>query len=152
MSRSFQAQPAGLAQQAAADGGRADLRDIEFDEGIGLVAAFRARGGIVAAGGAEGLVHVGHAQAQLAHRAVVEQGLPGADLARRLVDRARLTRAVAACAGRAALPTPWARATAMAERVMLSPITISVTVAPLTMSTGGGALRRGGVSTKFRPT
>ena len=109
------------------------------------------RGGIVAAGGAEGLVHVGHAQAQLAHRAVVEQGLPGADLARRLVDRARLDARRRRLRGPGCLPTPWARATAMAERVMLSPITISVTVAPLTMSTGGGA-RRGGVSTKFRPT
>ena len=83
--------------------------------------------------------------APLSSRACQERTSPGVSSTVRAWTRA-------ACAGRAALPTPWARATAMAERVMLSPITISVTVAPLTMSTGGGAPWRGGVSTKFRPT
>ena len=84
--------------------------------------------------------------APLSSRACQERTSPGVSSTVRAWTRA------VACAGRAALPTPWARATAMAERVMLSPITISVTVAPLTMSTGGGAPWRGGVSTKFRPT
>ena len=35
------------------------------------------------------------------------------------------------------LPIPFARATRIAERMMLSAITVTVTVAPLTISTGG---------------
>ena len=146
----LQAQPAGLAQQAAADGGRADLRDIEFDEGIGLVAAFRVRGGIVAAGGAEGLVHVGHAQAQLAHRAVVEQGLPSG-------PRPASRRPCAP--GRA--PSPPARAGLPADAVGARHRDGRArdAVADHHQRDRGAAddvhrrrRARGGVSTKFRPT
>src|SRR5690606_17597415 len=81
--------PGGVAQQAAADGGHADQRRVEVDEGGGGVGGFGAGGGVVPAGALDRLVDVGHRQAQALHRAAVEQGLPRLDRAEGVVHHPR---------------------------------------------------------------
>ena len=129
-----------VAEQTAADRRHRDIGDVKIDEGVVRIAflRMRRRGGIARL--FESLVHVRDRKEQSADRTVADQTLPIADLAFRRIDGLRTL-----AAPRRRQRHPWSPSRPLlisfvAERTMLSPMTRTVTVAPLTMSTcGAGA-------------
>jgi hypothetical protein len=106
-----------IAEQAPADRRNRYRRDVQVGERRRRVVRLRVIGCILIAGAPERLGHLPDRKAQAPHRPVGHQRVP---VRRRLAP-----------------PIPSACATRTAERTMLSAITVTVTVAPLTMSTGG---------------
>src|SRR5262249_9452100 len=75
-----------LSEQAAADRRDRCHRRIEIDEGVLGRALLRPGGRLLIAGLLIGVVDVGHAEKEPAHRAVAEQGLPILDIAPAEID------------------------------------------------------------------
>ena len=87
--RSSQALPFHIAEQAAADRRHACQRHVQVDEDVVVGRFLTAFGGVLPARFAEHAVDVLGRQAQVAHRAGVEQGLPRFDRVAGVIDLAR---------------------------------------------------------------
>ncbi len=124
------------AEQAAPNCRHAGKPDVKIDEIVVRCAGFGTLGRGLAARFFEGKIHLANREMQAADGAIADQRVPS-------LLRLSSPRSTPRCGGatRAALagapppaPSPRARATLTAARNMLSPTTITVTVAPLMMS------------------
>ena len=89
-----------VAEQAPADGGHADERGVEVDEGVVRVAGLGVVGGGLVAAAGEGLVHLADGEVQPPDGAVADQAVPVAHLAGTGGERRRRLRLGLRCARR----------------------------------------------------